>query len=98
MTAARYRSYAAVLARARLEELLAAVNAGDVVADGADAIGDDRPDASGGASPVYLRRWRVTPAPGHPDRLAMVAVQVEPQVPRSLHAGPVEVMALVVQP
>src|SRR5688572_29270714 len=75
LLAARQRSIAAMLASARLEELLADT---DALRSGVDA--GDRVNASGGSEPDaggwYQRRWRVTASPALSERLAVVSVVV----------------------
>jgi prepilin-type N-terminal cleavage/methylation domain-containing protein len=75
MLAARQRSIATILARARLEELLADA---DGLRNGVDA--GDRVSASGASEPDaggwYERRWVVTPSAAIPDKLVVAAVVV----------------------
>jgi len=94
MLAARHRSYAVMLARAKLEELLAAEEAGSAVVDGTDAVDDDgRVSATGGAT--YGREWRLAPLASHPDRLLVLTVQVTPRMASSVHAGRTELTTLL---
>jgi type II secretory pathway pseudopilin PulG len=97
MTSARHRSFAAILARSKLEELLATASAGEQIPDGADAV-----DAAGtvtmdGAG-IYARRWRLLAVPEHPDRLTVLRVDVTPRLPGALHLGEATLMALVEPP
>jgi hypothetical protein len=94
MTAARHRSFAAILARAKLEELLAAAQAGEHLGDGTDAVDGNGTVVSSEVS-TYVRRWHLTPVAAHPDGLAVLEVSVTPQVPGALHAGDVVVTTLV---
>jgi hypothetical protein len=94
MIAARHRSYAAMLARAKIEELLAAGDAGDVVVDGMDTVdGDGRVTAAGAG--IYGRQWRLAPLASHPDRILLLTVEVTPRLPSALHAGRTELRAFV---
>jgi len=94
MLAARHRSYAVMLARAKLEELLAAEEAGTAVVDGTDAVdADGRVTADSVA--IYGRQWRLAPLASHPDRLLVLTVEVTPRVASPVHAGPAELATLL---
>ena len=94
MLAARHRSYAVMLARAKLEELLAAEEAGSAVVDGTDAVdADGRVTADSVA--IYGRQWRLAPLASHPDRLLVLTVEVTPRVASPVHAGRAEVTTLL---
>ena len=94
MIAARHRSYAAMLARAKIEQLLAAGDAGIAVVDGADAVdGDGRVTAQDAGT--YGRQWRLRPLASHPDRLLLLTVEVTPRVASAVHAGRTELTTLL---
>jgi len=96
MTAARYRSHAAIVACAKIEELLATALTGGPLTDGTDAV-DDHGVVTAPAVGSYLRQWHLVPVAAHPDRLMVLEVDVSPRVPGGLHAGGITLTALVEQ-
>jgi Tfp pilus assembly protein PilV len=94
MAAARQRSNAVVLARARIEEWLAAAEVGQAFADGGDAVDADGRVTSDSTA-IYTRRWRFTAPPAHADRLIACEVQVTTNAAAGLHVGTTTLVALL---
>jgi Tfp pilus assembly protein PilV len=94
MAAARYRSCALVLARAKLEEWIAAADVGQALLDGADAVDADG-RVTGDGTAVYVRRWRFTAPVVHADRLIACEVDVTANTAAGLHVGTTSVIALL---
>lgn len=94
MAAARHRSYAVVLARARLDEWLAAAAVGQPLTDGADALDADG-HVTSNRTALYTRRWRFTAPALHADRLIACEVQVTTNIAAGLHGGSATVVALL---
>jgi hypothetical protein len=92
MTAARHRSYATVLARAKIDDLLAASQMGTPIVEGADAVDGSGVVATDG---IYARRWRLLPPPSHGDRLVVLVVEVVPRVSELLRGGRAELTTIV---
>lgn len=91
--AARTRSCATILARARLEALLADPGLrvdGGAGRDIVDALG--RPVAGGGGT--YERRWSLTPLAADPGRLLLATVEVTTLADGRLNAGTVRLTTL----
>ena len=94
MIAARHRSYAVVLARAKLEELLAAAAAGQPVAGGSDALdGEGRVTSEGLA--LYVRRWQSLTAVTHPTRLELCEVAVTTKAAAGIHGAEITLATLL---
>ena len=97
LLAARQRSVAAILATARLEELLADPDALRDGVDGSDWVGPSgmgQPDAGGG----YQRHWRVTASPTLPEKLVVVSVRVTSATEARLHLDDVRLITVAERP
>jgi hypothetical protein len=91
MVAARHRSFAIALAQAKLEELLAAVDAGQPTTDGTDALDADGRLTTETAA-IYIRRWRFV-APALPaGALTDCEVTVTSNAARGLQVGEVRLV------
>jgi Tfp pilus assembly protein PilV len=91
MTAARHRSFALALAQAKLEELLAAADAGQPIADGSDALdADGRPTTASAA--IYLRRWRFVAPPRPAAALTDCEVTVTTKAASGIQVGDVRLV------
>jgi Tfp pilus assembly protein PilV len=96
MTAARHRTCAAILARTKIEELLAAAHGGAHILDGVDsvdAVGTATADNAG----IYTRRWRLVGVAAHPDRLSALQVDVTARLPGGLHVVETTLTTIVEQ-
>lgn len=97
LLAARQRSVAAILAAARLEELLADPDALRSSVGGSDWVGPSgtgQPDAFGG----YQRHWRITASSSLPDKLVVVSVRVTSATEARLHLDDIRLITLAERP
>ena len=97
LLAARQRSVAAILATARLEELLAdpdALRSGVEASDWVGPSGTGQPDAGGG----YQRRWRITASPALPETLVVVSVRVTSATGARLHLDDIRLITVAERP
>ena len=97
LLAARQRSVAAILATARLEELLAdpeALRGGVDASDWVSPSGAGQPDAGGG----YQRHWRVTASPILQEKLVVVSVRVTSAARARLHLGDIRLITVAERP
>jgi prepilin-type N-terminal cleavage/methylation domain-containing protein len=94
MLAARHRTVASILARAKLEELLSDPAVARIGALGEDIIsagGATAADATG----TYRRQWSVAPSAAMPERLLVARVEVTSTAARRLNVQPIRLSTLL---
>jgi hypothetical protein len=94
MLAARHRTVAAMLARAKLEELRSDPEVARLGATGEDIV-SARGAAETDANGAYRRQWSVEPSAAMPEHLLVARVEVTSTAARRVQVQPIRLSTLL---